>query len=94
MLEICSYCEGDGHEYMLPSKPCQWCQGKGSWEASYWYFTFGFGHEHKNRYVKLIGTRETARNKMMARFGTKWAMQYDEATFLPQITKYSLTELV
>ena len=55
------------------------------------YFTFDHRHEHgPNGYVKIYGTSGSAREEMVRRFGVKWAFQYAEADFLPQITKYDL----
>lgn len=47
-------------------------------------FTFGFDHKHPDSGRRLSGCytvvegedAEDARNKMMAKFGTKWAFQY------------------
>lgn len=44
-----------------------------------WYFTFGCGQEHSNKYVKIHGTFSEARAEMYSRFGTKWSMQYESA---------------
>ena len=44
-----------------------------------WYiFTFGCGQEHAGKYVKIWGTYEEARQKMIDRYGDKWAFQYSE----------------
>ena len=58
-----------------------------------WYFTFGFGQEHQNRFIKFFGTRSEAREQMVERFGRKWSMQYCENDFMSQIEKYGLSEL-
>ena len=49
-----------------------------------WIFTFGWGQTHpdtgeplKDCYVRIPGTFEEARERMVARFGTKWAFQYE-----------------
>ena len=57
------------------------------------YFTFGYGQEFPNGYVKIKGTAHSARAEMMERFGVKWSMQYFESDFLPQIEKYGLYEV-
>ena len=57
-----------------------------------WIFTFGFGHEHKNNFVRIRGTFETARLEMFRRFGRKWSMQYpseEEAG----VERFALTDL-
>ena len=67
-------------------------------ERQTWYFTFGFSHEHPNRYVVIENaTYDEARRQMFAAFGRKWAFQYDHAGWfkhgVSQAEKYSLTEL-
>lgn len=43
------------------------------------YFTFGNGHEHENKYVVIeTDDYEEAREEMFSRFGNKWAFQYTE----------------
>lgn len=44
-----------------------------------WTFTFGFGQEHEGKYVRIKGTFGEAREKMMEKYGDKWAFQYSEA---------------
>ena len=44
----------------------------------WWYFTFGFGQPNAGRYVKIWGTFESARYKMIVLYGYKWAFQYSE----------------
>lgn len=41
-----------------------------------WIFTFGCGQEHAGRYVKIYGTYGEARQKMVEKYGSKWAFQY------------------
>lgn len=47
-----------------------------------WVFSFGHGHELPDGtdafgyYVAIIGTYDTARDEMLARFGNIWAFQY------------------
>lgn len=41
-----------------------------------WLFTFGHGHEHPNKYVRLRGDLEGAREQMFRLFGSAWAFQY------------------
>ena len=44
-----------------------------------WYiFTFGYGQPNEGKYVKVWGTYETARQKMVAIYGLNWAFQYSE----------------
>lgn len=44
----------------------------------WYYFTFGYGHEHAGKFVKFYGTREATREVMFQEFGDKWAFQYAE----------------
>lgn len=61
-----------------------------------WYFTFGSNHLDKNgnslgdKYVIIRGTWGEAREKMVNIRGAKWAFQYNETDFIPQIKKYGL----
>ena len=60
----------------------------------WWFFTFMQSQTAlKNRYIKFAGSYEEARLAMVANFGTKWANQYSEEEFLPQIKDYGLTEI-
>jgi len=45
-------------------------------KEQYWYFTFGSAHAHPNGYIKIYGTFDASRMKMVERFGEKWAFQY------------------
>ena len=43
-----------------------------------WIFTFGHGHHpNHNYFVRVFGTFEEAREKMVRNFGRQWAMQYE-----------------
>ena len=44
----------------------------------YWIFTFGCGQENAGHYVKVAGNCQEAREKMIAKYGTKWCFQYSE----------------
>jgi hypothetical protein len=59
-----------------------------------WYFSFGHGQEHFNKYVKIHGTRMTSREEMFRRFGREWSMQYDEPKALEAIERWGWTEVV
>ena len=39
-------------------------------------FTFGDGHPHRGKCVRIQGDYETARKKMVDKFGYHWAFQY------------------
>ena len=43
-----------------------------------WIFTFGAGQAHQGHYVKIHGTYESARKKMVDRYGLNWCFQYTE----------------
>lgn len=57
-----------------------------------WLFTFGFGHQHPNRFVRIHGTYVSAREEMVRRYGQRWAFQYpgDQAD---KLARHSITEL-
>lgn len=49
-------------------------------EEKDWYFTFGHGQiPDQNHYAVFHGTFNSAREKMVAEYGTKWSFQYDSA---------------
>ncbi len=65
-----------------------------------YYFTFGSNHLDKNgnslgnRFVKInASNQEKARIIMFDARERKWAFQYDEVEFLPQIERYNLKEI-
>lgn len=63
-------------------------------EEQNYYFTFMLRQEElKDKYVKVFGTYNEARAKMVNNFGIEWAFQYTEKEFLPQIEMFGLTEL-
>ena len=43
-----------------------------------WYFTFGAGQKHANKYTVIYGTEHSARVEMLRRYGIEWAFQYPE----------------
>jgi hypothetical protein len=63
---VCTAFECNGTD--CPKLPCE----------EYWIFTFGCGQEHAGRYVKIRGTFNQARQKMMDRYGEQWGFQYSE----------------
>lgn len=59
-----------------------------------WFFTFGVGHPlFKDKYVKIHGTYDRAREIMLSVFGRMWSHQYDAAGKAKSIDRYGLTEL-
>lgn len=58
-----------------------------------WYFTFGGGHAHPQGYVRIEGTFDEARQEMFEKWGVKWAFQYNEQEFLPQIQRFNLYDV-
>lgn len=68
--------------------------------AETWVFTFGFGHTHPrtgrslaNHYVRVPGTYEQARARMLERFGNRWAFQYETVEMARGRGHHELTEL-
>ena len=63
------------------------------------YFTFGSGQPHENRFVKIRATSwELARKQMIERFGSVWAFQYSGKEWynkngVSQEKEYNLKEL-
>jgi hypothetical protein len=58
------------------------------------YFTFGNNMSLKDNYVKIEAANQMeARTVMVQHHGTRWAFDYTEEQFLPQISKYGLTEV-
>ena len=58
-----------------------------------WLFTFGSGQQHDGRFVRITGTHESARARMVEVFGTAWCDQYDWAKFDAYGLPATLTEL-
>lgn len=48
-------------------------------EPKDWFFTFGCGQENAGKYTVIHGTFESARQKMVERYGLVWAFQYPSA---------------
>lgn len=47
-------------------------------KEQWWIFTFGWGQQYENCYVRIKGTYESARDKMFEAYGKEWAFQYSE----------------
>lgn len=62
----CKAFECNGIE--CPTLPCE----------EYWIFTFGNGQKHAGKYVKIRGTFNQARKKMINKYGKEWCFQYSE----------------
>lgn len=43
-----------------------------------WIFTFGAGQPNAGHYVKINGTFNSAREKMVSKYGLNWSFQYSE----------------
>lgn len=54
------------------------CDNKIPEKEGYWIFTFGCGQKHAGYYVKIFGTWQTARQKMLDKYGRDWGFQYSE----------------
>lgn len=60
-----------------------------------WYFTFMLSqHELSRYYIKISGTYEEARQKMVEMFGPKFAFQYSEKQKPQSIDFYKYKELL
>ena len=67
-------------------------------EKQDWYFTFGMGQPHANKFIKFFGTFGEAREQMVNSFGQKWSFQYSEKEWfneegISQEEEYNLTEI-
>ncbi|MFI7072092.1 hypothetical protein [Micromonospora sediminicola] len=58
-----------------------------------WLFTFGSGQQHDGRFVRITGTYDTARTRMLEVFGNRWCAQYDWRRFDEEGLPARLTEL-
>ena len=47
-------------------------------QERWWIFTFGVEQKHGGHYVRIFGTRDSAREEMIKRYGTEWCWQYTE----------------
>lgn len=65
----CGAFECNGTE--CPDLPCE----------AWWIFTFGCGQRYAGRYVKIRGTFNGARQKMIDKYGLDWGFQYSEKTW-------------
>jgi len=41
-----------------------------------WFFSFGYGHAHPNKFVRIHGTQNSSRAEMFRRYKAKWSFQY------------------
>lgn len=44
-----------------------------------WIFTFGVGHSLEGKCVRIPGTYDEARQKMIDKYGLHWGFQYSAA---------------
>jgi hypothetical protein len=58
-----------------------------------WCFTFGCGHAHPNKYVKIYGSFQETRDEMFRRWGKAWCMQYTEKDLEGAKERWGITEL-
>lgn len=66
-----------------------------------WFFTFGMNHLHPeygfsmgHYFVEVHGTFSEAREKMVEKYGTKWAFQYKRAEFEPAYCELGCYEVI
>lgn len=57
-----------------------------------WYFTFGMSSNLRGKYVKLQGSLNDTRIKMIRLFGSDWSTQYNEFEGIAVIKKWELEE--
>ena len=62
--------DGDNDEKTNPNK--QW-----------WIFTFGSGQKHAGHYVKIQGTFNSARQRMIEEYGKAWGFHIQKKSGLP-----------
>lgn len=58
-----------------------------------WFFTFGSGHAFDCRFVRITGTYNSARDRMLQVFGRAWCAQYDRSSFRAEGLPGLLVEL-
>jgi len=52
-------------------------------------FTFGFGHQHSNGFVRITApTYEGCRAEMVRRYDNKWAFDYSEEQIVDQMKRF------
>lgn len=73
----------DDPEYLL---------SKSRMEKENWYFTFGVGHGNRMFFVRINGTRSSARERMVELFGTIWSFQYSEKEFEGTAERWGYTQ--
>lgn len=54
----------------------EWRDKKDMEDVNEYVFTFGCGHELEGKCVRIAGTYEEARAKMVEKYGQNWAFQY------------------
>ncbi|WP_406543842.1 hypothetical protein [Pseudobutyrivibrio sp.] len=69
-----NYENGRGIPYTVNEPEPYKKEEKGEW----WIITFGYGHEHEGKCVKIKGTYGEARAKMVDKYGIRFAFQYPE----------------
>jgi len=57
-----------------------------------WLFTWGWGQEFPNRFIRLNGTASSTRQQMVDRFGNRWSFQYP-AYKESILRSYGITEI-
>jgi len=61
-------------------------------EEEEWLFTWGWGQEFPNRFLRLKGTKSSTRQQMVDRFGGRWSFQY-AADKEPSLLFCGITEI-
>ncbi len=59
-----------------------------------WFFSFGYGQAHPNKFVRIHGTHNSSRAEMFRRYGQKWSFQYPGTVKQEQeLNSHFMTEL-
>src|ERR1700733_3038993 len=59
-----------------------------------YFFTFGVGHPFKGNFVRIPGTWDEARERMIKVFGKNWSNQYDRLAIQQYALEYRKYEVV
>jgi hypothetical protein len=59
-----------------------------------WFFSFGYGQAHPQKFIRIHGTYNHARGEMFRRHGAKWFFQYPGTPEQEQeLKRHFITEL-
>ena len=78
------------HDYSSSEERISACYNK---RCEEWLFTWGYGQQYPNKFVRIQGSMSDARAEMFRRYGSKWCFQYP-ASKEPELLKHGITELI